>query len=87
MMLLAMGLWTDNEKRELIRLAITYLGVDGLLLNFIQEYVTGHAAIARAHDVSHRACLACSSNVPRFWSDYFAVGMPPFRYVGRWWGV
>ena len=54
MMLLAMGLWTDNEQRELIRLAITYLGVDGLLLNFIQEYVTGHAAIARAHDVSHR---------------------------------
>ena len=39
-------------------------------LYFIQEYVTGHAAIARAHDVSHRACLACSSNVPRFWSDY-----------------
>ena len=39
-------------------------------LYFIQEYVTGHAAIARAHDVSHRACLVCCSNVPRFWSDY-----------------
>ena len=34
-----------------------------ICLYFIQECVTGHAAIARAHDVSHRACLACSTAV------------------------
>jgi len=34
------------------------------------KIVTGHAAMANAHDASRRVCLACISNVPRLWDDY-----------------